>query len=268
MTTTKFKKFLVNPYLTDADGLIDENKDDSVYQQFKNIMNSITATAAKVDIGMLNTLLGKALEMSVMLNGATPEEHATVNKSMTDEQISDVLAEVKTYPGKRKAESLKKDVKKAKPTLEIDGNDENSKSNNTLPPKATSKPVNKKPTESLPSTPLARPVIQSPSFNDTYKDFVDQNFSKLNDSSTPVPKTKSNVKKKVVMKTKMGQFKTRPSLSPKDTTETKVKPMSPKPPKKSEIKTIEKIIEYKFKPDIQYEVKEQENDCNILILKI
>ncbi|KAJ8706569.1 hypothetical protein PYW07_012647 [Mythimna separata] len=84
--------------------------------------------------------------------------------------------------------------------------------------------------------------------------------SKSTESSTP-SKTKSSVKKKEVVKTKIGQFKVKPS-SPKN--------MSPKSPKiVKEVKQMPLTpLPLKVKPDIKYIVKEQENDCNILILKI
>lgn len=104
----------------------------------------------------------------------------------------------------------------------------------------------------------ARSLIQSPtSFNDSYKHFVNQNFNTLPETSTPKPKT--TVKKKEVVKTKIGQFKVKP-ISPKT-----VSPRSPKIVIKEE-----PIIPLplKVKQEIKYVVKEQENDCNILILKI
>ncbi|CAG9790470.1 unnamed protein product [Diatraea saccharalis] len=64
---------------------------------------------------------------------------------------------------------------------------------------------------------------------------------------------KGRVDKKKVMKTKIGQFK--PSLSPKKTESTKGNRDLNKRNSKSKL-------------EFDYEVKEQENDCNILILKI
>ncbi|KAJ8704910.1 hypothetical protein PYW08_012230 [Mythimna loreyi] len=106
----------------------------------------------------------------------------------------------------------------------------------------------------------ARSLIQSPtSFNDSYKHFVNQNFKTVADTSTPL-KTKATVKKKEVVKTKIGQFKVKPS-SPKS-----VSPKSPKVVKEKQEPVT--LVPLKVKPDIKYIIKEQENDCNILILKI
>lgn len=109
----------------------------------------------------------------------------------------------------------------------------------------------------------ARAVIQSPtSFNDSYKHFVNQNFKMVTETSTPKPKT--TVKKKEVVKTKMGQFKAKPA-SPKA-------PPPPESPKQPKLVVTEDILlpaPYTCTvPEIQYEVVEQENDCNILILKM
>lgn len=105
-----------------------------------------------------------------------------------------------------------------------------------------------------------RSLLQSPSsFNDSYKNFVDQNFPNATEASTP--KAKPNVRKKEVIRTKMGQFKAK-APSPKN--------VSPKSPKT--VKVVDKVpvtpVVLKPKADIKYVVKEQENDCNILILKI
>ncbi|CAH1642750.1 unnamed protein product [Spodoptera littoralis] len=111
-----------------------------------------------------------------------------------------------------------------------------------------------------------RSALQSPSsFNDSYMNFVGQNFRSSLESSTP--KVRPNIRKKEIMKTKIGQFKAK-SLSPRE-------PMSPKSPNKVKNKEKSKEITKENTPtknwstkDLKYEVKEQENDYNILILKI
>lgn len=106
-----------------------------------------------------------------------------------------------------------------------------------------------------------RSAVQSPSFNDSYMNFVGQNFRSSLEASTP--KVRPNIRKKEIMKTKIGQFKAK-SLSPKQ-------PISPKSPKevKSKEVTKESVSTKKWSTkDLKYEVKQQENDYNILILKI
>ncbi|CAB3238082.1 unnamed protein product [Arctia plantaginis] len=305
----KYKTNSILQFLKDID-IQHVDSDEHVHQQLKSIMNNVMASAPKGDIGVLYTLLDKALEMTLVLNNVGLEDQTVVNKSLTDNQITAVLSEVGTYPAKRKAESVKKDVKLNKLDEE---NGENIKNDSLFNKTVLNKTVAKKAVESLPSTPLQKTLIQSsPSFNDTYKNFVDQNFKSTTDTSTP---KKHTIKKKTVMKTKIGQFKVRPSLSPKgsvvETSPIKIKPQeSPKmsklgsSPKRLQIHsnlllknarpvvspksmkpslspkiskpsmspktkhTAIKLVGYKIKPDFKYEVKEQENDCNILILKI
>lgn len=319
LTISKYKKYSISSYFKDME-IKNVDTENNIYEQFKNIMNSITDNAINVDIGVLNTLLSKALEMTISLNTVNieKEEQSTANKNMTDAQISQVLAGVKVYPAKRKSDTINKNIKKLKPQ-------ENNQDSISSPNSPLSKP-----NESLASITLKRTVLQSPpSFNDSYKDFVDQNCK------TPVPVTprRNAVKKKNIVKTKIGQFK--PATSPKDTPITplpKLSPktskqlpqtksltpsktskqeilpkttkkalltpnttkapqspkpakdiLSPKPPKEilsskppketlSPKKQTNKQTRFstglKLKPDIKYEVKEQENDCNILILKI
>uniref|UniRef100_A0A2A4K608 C2H2-type domain-containing protein n=2 Tax=Heliothis virescens TaxID=7102 RepID=A0A2A4K608_HELVI len=171
----------------------------------------------------------------------------TVNKSVsfTDLQGSDdvenIIKEISPTPEKS-ATKQKSVPKKTEVTVTVEPKEEETKN---------------KPDDAVAAL---RSQLQSPSsFNESYKNFVDQNF-KVNTDVTSTPKTRANVKKKEVVKTKMGQFKTKSSVSPKT--------VSPKSPKEvvKEVPTTPRIR----KPvlDIQYEVKEQENDCNILILKI
>lgn len=106
-----------------------------------------------------------------------------------------------------------------------------------------------------------RSAVQSPSFNDSYMNFVGQNFRSSLEASTP--KVRPNIRKKEIMKTKIGQFKAK-SLSPKQ-------PISPKSPKEVKSKEVikESVSTKKWSTkDLKYEVKQQENDYNILILKI
>lgn len=94
-------------------------------------------------------------------------------------------------------------------------------------------------------------ATQSPtSFSESYKNFVDANFG--------IPVDKPKTRRKEVMKTKMGQFKPNIVSTPKKKEDgIKVEETSPR------------IYCYNSpKSDIQYEVLERENDCNVLIIKI
>lgn len=290
----KYKTNSILPFIKDIE-IQHVDSDEHIHQQLKSIMNNIMVTAPKNDTSVLLSLLNKALEMTLILNSIGAEETKVTNKNLTDNQITEVLSEVRTYPGKRKVDTVKKDVKISKT------NEENGDIKTDA--------VSKKTVDSLTLTPLKKTFVQSPSFNDSYKSFVDLNFKATTDTSTP---KKSTIKKKAVVKTKIGQFKVKPSLSPKDSADTspvkkpqdspkmtnvtsspkrgqytnlvvkKISPtLSPKKMKPSLSPHVSKptvspkakntpieLVGYKIKPDFKYEVKEQENDCNILILKI
>nr|QLI62211.1 glutathione S-transferase 15 [Streltzoviella insularis] len=141
---------------------------------------------------------------------------------------------------------------------------ETPKSQINFPAKKTilEEEINKNDTKSVTNLPKTNQETQPSSFNDSYKVFVDTlNNTKTNIKNTS--KTTSNKTeklKKSILKTKIGQFmpntnKTSPNKSPiKSPVDSKTK--------------ISKVTKFsKVKID-KYEVREQENDCNILILKI
>lgn len=234
---------------------LDADDDKQLYTEFKKMVTSVVKDASKVDIATLQDLLGKALEMTMILQSVDLEDHDLPigNKSLTDEQISSNLESLKS---KRKHSPAPKDAKKEMKRVKKDGEE---KAENGIF-KARSPALYKAKKNDTEKNDDAKPrsLIQSPtSFNDSYKNFVDQNFKNQPESSTPKPR--SNVRKKEVVKTKIGQFKVKPSsLSPKDSSSNE------SPPKDIPVSPIS----WKLKPDFKYEVKEQENDCNILILKI
>ncbi|XP_075989756.1 uncharacterized protein LOC142985451 [Anticarsia gemmatalis] len=233
----KYEKYSIFHLLKDEERPKNEEF-EALFIQFKDVMNNILDNAAKGDVSMLNNLLGKALDMTAVLNN-TVDSNSTVervNKSMTDDQISEVLFGEKTYT--RKKTDVKRAVKKVKPMYSEDVKLEDDE-------------ISNKSFKSIEKSDKITPVVTltSPSFNDTYKDFVDQTIKSTQTDSPSSPK-RNSYKRKSIMKTKIGQFKTKPSLSPKE----KDVPM--------------KTLMFNIKPDVEYEVKEQENDCNILILKI
>ncbi|XP_013189919.2 uncharacterized protein LOC106134402 [Amyelois transitella] len=400
----KFKKYLITTLMQKKDSFDVFYDEKDLYCQFKVLLESIIVEAAKVKIDDLKLMLEKALEMTAILNNydEDDDEYTYSNKkTLCEEQVTKALNILK---GKRKAddnESESVDHKKKKqPSEEVNlkivnvvsmakpiGDDIKEepgnvhdvdkscmvkKSDAKKTVDAESKTDVRKDDDvkiEIVSSPriLRNAQIQSPSFNDSYKDFVDKNFISVQNTSKTCPKTgkyqapmkmsplaapssgpglrlrplsklvdpkqieeelakdddntapkpiknitfdMKNTKdltvkkidpnkdhtirtvdpkenkgpnveskfgaskttkdvmknkgpivhkefipkmkpKKQVMKTRIGQFK--PSFSPK-------KSLSPK---KSEHNTsIGKV------KDIEYEVKEQENDCNILILKI
>lgn len=249
----EYKKYMINHIMEHKDILspkLVKSEDTETYLEFKKLMENIVLEASKLNVASLQPLLDKALEMNVLLNNHEDGKRLDTPKNMTDDEISQVLQEVKT---------------RSKRKLEI--KQEKSVSNDT-PMKKQKNVENENASKKISN------ITKSPSnFNDSFKDFVGSINCKV--EQTPVKK------KKEIMKTKIGQFK----------------PNSPKK-KKDEEKSVRfdvndqsisneicndsfdsepiyqrlRISDFKFDPktikDIKYEVKEQENDCNILILKI
>ncbi|CAH0602502.1 unnamed protein product [Chrysodeixis includens] len=255
----KYSNHLISSLKNDEEMKLDSEEDCDLYIQFRKLVTNVVNDAAKVDVATLRDLFGKALEMTTILKCSDNEERGLpiANKILTDAQISSNLESMKT---KRKHSPVPKDAKKDVKKVKKDGEDkfENGiyKAKSPTLNKSASFKSKKNDTEKIDD--VSKLVLQSPtSFNESYKNFVDQNFKLQPDASTPKPR--SYVRKKEVVKTKIGQFKVKPSsLSPKETilndSLPKEVPVSPN--------------RWKLKPDFKYEVKEQENDCNILILKI
>lgn len=103
---------------------------------------------------------------------------------------------------------------------------------------------------------MTSPFSQSPSFNDTYKQFIEGSSPKLD------PPIARKVKKEIV-KTKIGQFSPKKLAQVKDDTAK----VENKKKKKEPVKSNTSLDNLKIE-DVEYEVVEQENDCNILILKL
>ncbi|XP_047040043.1 uncharacterized protein LOC124644603 isoform X1 [Helicoverpa zea] len=287
---------------------VELEEDNELFTQFKKMISCILFDAANVSGKPLRELLGKALEMTSILKHAEGQDRSTplISKCLTDDQISKTLDSLKADPNKRKIQdenNTKPVAKRARKSSQfvdkvlengMATRHKNSLTNNktvsfddlqanedieniikeisAAPQKSVAKkteaPVSDekideetKKSDDQQAIAMLRAQLQSPSsFNDSYKNFVDQNFKANTENVSSTPKTKASVKKKEVVKTKMGQFKVKTSVSPK--------PMSPKSPKEviKEVPIAPRI--WKPVADIKYEVKEQENDCNILILKI
>lgn len=259
----KYKKFTITSFLKRSDDYntitsipTDENQ---LYTQFKSLMEAIIVDAANINAATLKILFGKALNMTTILSNYDKETEKI------DNQLS--LEYSKMSSGKRKNDmEINLDVKRTKDSsekLEMSPKIINSFSlatnekNNDIDTKMEviiDKENNEEHLDNEEDNTDKKGSDWDPyssSFNDSYKDFVVKNF----------PAAEKEIKKKnkkPVVKTKIGQFK--PSLSPK----------SPNTPE--EIKVKEKVVHRLTfdKPivDLKYEVKEQEDGCNILILKV
>ncbi|KAJ0169279.1 hypothetical protein K1T71_015163 [Dendrolimus kikuchii] len=249
-----YKKYSIN-HLMSVKDLLDKEKhtdekqtpgkEKDMYSDFKKMMLNIISEAEKVDDDCLKNLFGKALEMSVVLNNRDEtEKKPSLDKNVTDDKISFVLNKVETR-SKRKQDLNKSTNDSAKKPK----NDENSDS--------FIKKINS--------------MRSQTNFNDTFKDFVGSIGCKVDGS--PITK---NDKKKDVVKTKIGQFKpSPPKVKKKEENKPKSEDKFQLAKVKNEVKFDQSNVksEFKFdvskiKTEIEYEVREQENDCNILILKI
>ncbi|CAH0731086.1 unnamed protein product, partial [Brenthis ino] len=249
---------------------------NDLYLQFKSLMEGIIVDAAKINVPTLKILLGKALDMTSVLTNYDEEveENDVIVTSvanvthMTETQITKALETTNLTFGKRKnnvntdvsSQTQTKKIKQDsvedmspkilnsfslahnKSTKNDKSDTDNKKSDDDID---KSKQNNKKNTEWDP---------YSSSFNDSYKDFVVKNF----------PVVEADIKKKARKRpgflTKMGQFK--PNTLPKS--------HKTQEESKAEVKEKTPVRTSFDKPniDIKYEVKEQDEGCNILILKL
>ncbi|XP_050360123.1 uncharacterized protein LOC126779949 [Nymphalis io] len=282
----KYKKYSITSFLKRSEEYNSlpklKSDDNDMYLQFKNLMEGIVVDAAKINVTTLKVLVGKALDMTSILTNYDEEvddsnalDVHNVSQTMNDSQITKALEENNLNTGKRKnndkIESAT-DIKKIKLDIvneEIDNDTSSPKILNSFSlandldainklnkEDSKTEKIDKIKTNDAEQKPMKqlKDLNQSPSsFNDSYKDFVVKNFP----SKEADIRTRSRLGRPVV-KTKIGQFK--PNLSPKS-------------PVKIEAKKIEsdKATRLSFdkpKVDFEYEVKEQEEGCNILILKI
>ncbi|XP_072946725.1 uncharacterized protein [Epargyreus clarus] len=310
---SKYNKYSINAFLKNPDVGTTvaktkvETKDNSTYAQFKTLMESIILDAKHVDNARLKTLTEKALQMTALLS---INDCITVlpkaNKSMSDKEITDVLES--KHPMRRRSMDVAGNNPSAakrlrnKSIAQTGSNSPKIVNSFSLANDETDPLQIKEETNVTIESPEAKPkgfratrFSQSPSFNDTYKDFVDQTIK----ATIAADKTKTRDKNKLANK------KITKPTSPKTVTEQKVQevciniatskndlsvtpePVKPKcyvpkfktkPSKESpnnEVvqENITPIINTppsikKIKPDFEYEIREQENDCNILILKI
>lgn len=292
ISTDKYKSRSTTELLSQTEGYPDINDDkfdeNDLYLQFKTLMDTIVVDAAKINIATLKELVNKAIEMTTVVanydddrdfdptsynTGISP----TLTYKSTSKDIKTALETIRSSQRlKRKLSAEVTSNKNAKipepksPVLpkilkvhsfsladdkdsdkilkELD-NDSNKITKNGKSVKwqsLSNEQENFKTTVISPKI-QPKPSIASPtpSFNDTYKDFITtiQKPEKNDSNKTQLKQNK--------IKTKMGMFK--PSVSPKS------KPTTSYNYRRSSSGNV-KVL--------KYEVKEREDDCNILILKV
>ncbi|XP_063392245.1 uncharacterized protein LOC134677712 [Cydia fagiglandana] len=214
-----------------------------LYLQFQKITETIVNEAARINVNGLKKLMRKALEMMEVINsyvedddddGITSSNSILKLDSNKDNLQDDVKLALANFKRKSKTNSdHETPPKRSKSVFQSTENLKTPKNRSSLSNKDTD--VRKD----------ALKLNQSPTFIDTFQEFVGK-----------IPKSDDRLMKKTVsrrtpaVKTKIGQYK--PKTPPKKVS---FSPTNIPSPRKS-IKELE------------YEVKEQENDCNILILKI
>lgn len=254
-----------------------------VYNKLKDLMKSIAQRASTLKRTKLKPLYISALEMQAYLNSLEAECDSDEEPTMIKKpSISNSVAITKNHNDKQDEINTEPKAKKVMSDDQIVKVLEGTRASNRLKRKSESSPVpepkKKVPKKSESNTDLKEnnsqidlvclerfespkptiqsPFSQSPSFNDSYKQFI---------SIPPkVEKEKPSAKKvkKEVVKTRIGQFS--PKTAPM---KTESNDAASKKKKKTPTKPIIPLKDIKL-GDVEYEVVEQENDCNILILKI
>ncbi|XP_048002467.1 uncharacterized protein LOC125239054 [Leguminivora glycinivorella] len=215
---------------TDFNKLRTELNTPDLYLQFQKITETIVNEAARINVNGLKKLMRKALDMMDIINNYVEDD---------DDEITSSNSVLKMDSDK---DNLQDDVKLALANFK-----RKSDLSNEISPKRSkifqSTENLKTPKNNRSFTIENKNVSPNQSkFIDTFQDFVGKSLAKKDDKTVKVSK------KTPPVKTKIGQFK------PKS------------PPKKVSFSPTN--ISPKKVKDIEYEVKEQENDCNILILKI
>lgn len=318
----EFCHYLTNKKNSSFDNLIQKDPDDDLYIKFINLMKNISRDAAKVSISHLEKVFDSALKIQALLNSYDEDqgnEIPLISKSITDDQIADALEGKRTSARlKRKSETRVSVDAKKKKVDKTDSDDLNPKS---IKDENENKPTSKenKQLESPKVTLRSTSALLSPSFNDSYKQFIG-NAEPTKDTAKKIIK---NTKRKEIVKTKIGQFSPKkkspnvdavvetPKTKPNVLKQPKISQFSPKNKSSNDAEVVEtpnsipnilkplRITQFSpkknltnvdqevatpkrlniLKPhktntsinagkDIKYEVREQDNDCNILILKI
>lgn len=240
--SNKYKSYTITDLLEQA-SISEISEDGDLYLQFKTLMDNIVLDAAKINIDTLKVLINKAIDMTSILTHYDEDDEVitTTNRSF-------LLLDMK-----KKADGNGKKIAKAIENLGSKGLKRNTDSNEVSPilqkqlRRSTFSLADEKDSDNILKALDDQNVklnkitkMQSPSsFNDSYKEFIDKSLHEQSDK-------RNNIRnKKKVVKTKMGQFK--PSISPKK---------------------VEKRNSTGKMKDVEYEVRERDDDCNILVLKI
>ncbi|XP_068627194.1 uncharacterized protein [Battus philenor] len=288
-------------------------EESDLYIQFKQLMECIVHDAAKTNIDTLKVLIGKALEMTSVVNsyGVDLNPDTVSTKSSIDNNIKGVLGELGNSLNKKKKTEVTEDNPKSEPItkrfktrinqlnpnndipiqsqkslsvpllqdtsikiinsfslaeqdiskavneMDSDENEESKKEDELV--ERASKKFNLSDEIKIELENEVNNEIESPSLfdsSDPYKKFVvrnfklDQNPSKLKNKSKSISGNRNQVNKSPSPKSQSHT---------KDTTKHTSKHINQI---KSETGLSSLPVDYK------YEVKERENDCNILILKI
>ncbi|XP_032528310.2 uncharacterized protein LOC116778418 isoform X2 [Danaus plexippus] len=224
-----YKKYLKSAVVEEEKVAEIKKEESELFVQFKTLMQGILADAEKASEATLKLLLLKAMDLSSVMH-VHDEKASTYINSNQIMTDSQISEALEDTGTKRKLGHDTGDIKRPKLSCDVPS----PKIVNSFSLAELDSDI----TESVKNT-----AKDQTTFNDKYKDFVVKNFPEAE-----LKKRTRNERK--IMKTKIGQYK--PSISPKDI-------------KKSIQLSIEKP---RVKVDFDYEVKEQTDGCNILILKI
>ncbi|KAL0852490.1 hypothetical protein ABMA27_017055 [Loxostege sticticalis] len=257
----KFVKYKSKQLLKEPRPITEPFELKSLHMDFKTLMDFLLVESTKCDKATLEILHKKAQEMLTVVNNwdGTPKPS---KRNMTDDQISETLETLdvkKKKTGDNPVEEATKVKAEPKPDEPVIMNSFSLSSNLNAEERPKRNLKTKQNDESPPVGFVmgSSPSSSKSSFNDSYKEFIDKALSTVKNNenqsklTSPVQKTVPKLRKdkKKVVKTKIGQFK--PSLSPK---------------------AVDVVVKDRRssigKVDFEYEVREQENDCNILVLKI
>ncbi|KAI5639322.1 hypothetical protein NE865_08182 [Phthorimaea operculella] len=254
----RYKTFSVSELIHQA-GSTNDSPDEDLYIQFKTLMDNIVLGAAKLNIDALKTLMKRAKDMETILQDYDEDKEIEFSKgrftiSLSSRTVNSEGNSSDSSPARNRKRTIEENG--VTPAKKIRKSAGDTKTPVKSASKKTFSLADDKDSDNIlkeldGGNVQTDKTMQSPSFTDAYKDFI------MKASKTPVNKTgsskttakteKNTAKKKNVVKTKMGQFK------------------GPSPKKIAKRNSIGSIGTVK---DIEYEVREREEDCNILVLKI
>lgn len=222
----EFKKYSISSLLRDTDCYtvlsVDCDSDD-LSVQFKRLMDTILGKSLHVKENVLKLLYGKALEMASLLNDEAGCKIECQNgKELAKKTSTDDIVEDES--------KLDTEMKTKVPVKTYSNTRKNVKFEDNK---------------------IGSPKFGSPasltSFNDSYRHFVEDTLGAVDEKIK---------KKKMIVKTRIGQFK--PTSPTNDRATIKKSPKSSTKVKSS----------LRLKRDFEYEVIERDKECNIMVIKI